>query len=159
MDTDPRPAPVSRLTDHTGYWLNRLRADVHGSFERALAGLGITVAQWNVLVVLYHDTAATPQALATALAIDSGAVTRLLDRLAAKGLLARAPSTADRRSVELALTPAGRALTPTLAALADRNDAAFLGPLSAAERRQFRALLARLLEARGVAVTPRWRDE
>jgi len=51
-----------------------------------------------------------------------GAISKLADRLAAKALIVRTGSEDDRRFQTLTLTPAGRKLTPTLAALADKSD-------------------------------------
>jgi DNA-binding MarR family transcriptional regulator len=44
-------------------------------------------------------------------------MTRMIDRLAAKGLLERIPGTVDRRAISLRLTPAGDALVGTLPAI------------------------------------------
>lgn len=153
-----RHEDVSGLEDHLGYWLRRLSDEVHTAFERRLAARGVTVSQWCVLVAVYHGAVTTPLEVARRIAIDSGAVTRLTDRLIAKGLLRREADLADRRSIRLALTAAGRDLVPELAALADANDAAFFGVLMADERRQFARLLVRLLAARGIEATGRWQE-
>lgn len=150
--------PISGLRDHTGYWLDRLRGLVHGSFEQALAGHDVTVAQWSVLIAVLRGEARTPREVAEFIAVDPGAVTRLLDRLEAKGLLRRVPVPADRRSVTLELTPDGRSITPVLAALADDNDRACFGALTAPEQSQFRNLLAKLLASRGVTADRVWVD-
>lgn len=145
----------SGLRDHLGYWLRRLSDEVHTSFERSLATRQVTVAQWNVLRAVYAGLT-TPAEVAGYIALDPGAVTRLVDRLVAKGLIRRAADPVDRRLARLLLTEQGQALTPDLAALADRNDAAFFAVLSAAERRQLATLLARLLRARDIDLSG-WR--
>jgi DNA-binding MarR family transcriptional regulator len=43
----------------------------------------VTVAQWNVLVTVYHGHATTTE-VARYIAIDPGAVSRLVDRLPAR---------------------------------------------------------------------------
>lgn len=135
----------SRLTDHVGYWLRRLSDEVHHSFERQLAGHGVTVAQWNVLVTVYHDQAPTTTEVARLVGIDAGAVSRLVDRLAVKGLMFRCPDPVSRRSLRLSLTDAGRALVPALIQVADDNDAAYFGLLPPGERDALIGLLRRLL--------------
>lgn len=150
-----RPPQPSGLRDHLGYWLRRLSDEVHISFERTLAARQVTVAQWTVLRAAYAGLT-TPAEVADYLALDPGAVTRLVDRLVAKGLLLRATDPQDRRLARLHLTEQGRALTPVLAALADHNDAAFFAILTAAERAQFATLLARLLRAREIDMSG-WR--
>lgn len=144
------------LHAHTGYWLDRLRGLVHGSFEALIARHGVTVAQWSVLITLYREEASTPAELARFIDVDPGALTRLLDRLEAKGLLRRVRSSADRRSVSLGLTETAQALTPRLAALADENDRDFFGTLTPAEQAAFRQLLAKLLTSRGLTPPSSW---
>ena len=72
-----------------------------------------------------------------------GAVTKLADRLIGKSLVTRTADPTDGRAQTLALTPAGKRLVPKLAALADRNDAAFFDSLSATERETLEGLLRR----------------
>lgn len=148
---------TSGLRDHAGYWLRRLADAVHVAFERKLAAHDVTVAQWTVLVAVFKGDATTPLEAATYIGIDRGATTRLVDRLVAKGLIARAADPVDRRSVRLTLTDAGRELVPRLAALADENDAAYFNRLPAGEYDQFTETLTRLLAASGIEASGRWR--
>lgn len=135
----------SGLRDHVGYWLRRLSDEVHLSFERKLAAHGVTVAQWNVLVTLYRGEGQTVAEVARFIEADAAAVSRLVDRLAEKGLVARSADPASRRRVLLALTPPAAALVPVLIQLADQNDEAFFGTLPAAQRAELARLLQRLL--------------
>lgn len=149
---------TSGLYDHTGYWLRRLSNLVHQTFERALAEHGVTVAQWNALVAIYHGDAATPFELARFIDIDTGAVTRLVDRLVEKRLLDRFPDPKDRRSIRLELTQRGQQLVPQLVQLADENDRRFFGPLTVAEHQQLKALISTLLTAHGIPAPSSWRN-
>jgi MarR family transcriptional regulator, organic hydroperoxide resistance regulator len=135
------------LHDHVGYWLRRLSDEVHTSFERQIAARGVTVAQWNVLVTVYHRQATTTAAVAQFIGIDPGAVSRLVDRLADKGLMTRSPDPESRRRLQLSLTDAGRALVPDLIRIADQNDEAFFGALPPGERAALLRLLKQLLPA------------
>ncbi|HUT50422.1 MAG TPA: MarR family transcriptional regulator [Alphaproteobacteria bacterium] len=144
------PSDINGLYDHAGYWLNRLQAEMHGQLERRLSTHGVTAAQWGVLIGLYQGTSQTVRGLASFLSVDGGAVTRLIDRLESKGLVQRRVDRADRRSVILSLSEAGEALIPPLVQAVDEHDAASLGGLTAAERRQFLAMLSRLLMAQGI---------
>ena len=143
---------ASGLRDHVGYWLRRLSDEVHLSFERKLAAHGVTVAQWNVLVTLYRGEGETVAEVARFIETDAAAVSRLVDRLAEKGLVARFADPASRRRVLLALTPPAAGLVPMLAELADQNDEAFFGTLPPAQRAELAGLLQRLVsEARTVS--------
>jgi DNA-binding MarR family transcriptional regulator len=151
---------ASGLHDHVGYWLRRLSDEVHLSFERKLAAHGVTVAQWNVLVTLYRGEGVTVAEVARFIETDAAAVSRLVDRLAEKGLVARSADPASRRRVLLALTPPAVGLMPMLAGLADQNDEAFFGTLPPAQRAELAGLLQRLLsQARTVSRDSRDKKE
>jgi MarR family transcriptional regulator, organic hydroperoxide resistance regulator len=135
------------LHDHVGYWLRRLADEVHTNFERRIADRGVTVAQWNVLVTVYHQQPTTTGGVARFIGIDPGAVSRLVDRLADKGLMTRSPDPGSRRRLRLTLTGAGRALVPDLIRIADQNDEAFFGALPPGERAALMRLLQQLLPA------------
>ena len=133
------------LRDHVGYWLRRLSDEVHTSFERQLDAHDVTVAQWNVLVTVYRGDATTTTEAARFIGIDPGAVSRLVDRLAAKKLITRSADPQSRRSLRLELTPAGQALVPVLIGIADQNDTAYFGSLPPTEQTELVRLLRQLL--------------
>jgi DNA-binding MarR family transcriptional regulator len=144
--------------DHTAYWLHRLSTDVLARFEHRLSEHGVTVAQWKVLIALYREDATSPLGLATFIAVDSGAITRVVDRLLAKGLIVRKPSSTDRRSIDLGLSPGGKALIRDLVVIADVEDDAWLESLPTSELAQFKRTLAKLLRARGMDVPRQWSE-
>jgi DNA-binding MarR family transcriptional regulator len=127
-------AVVSSLEAHLGYWLRRVSNHVSHGFSRKLAELDVTVAEWVVLRELFDDHSTVPSELADRLGMTRGAISKLADRLAAKGLAIRNASADDRRYQTLMLTVEGRVLVPMLAALADINDAEFFGHLEPKER-------------------------
>ncbi|MFI5828552.1 MarR family winged helix-turn-helix transcriptional regulator [Streptomyces sp. NPDC051578] len=138
-------APTSGLRDHLGYWLRRLSDEVHARFERQLAEHGVTVSQWTVLITVYRGDATTTREVARYADIDVGAVSRLVDRLIAKGLISREPDPSSRRILRLTLTDAGRDLAPRLAEIADRNDAHFFAHLDPDQRLQLEEWIRRLV--------------
>lgn len=146
--------PPSELTSHLGYWLRLVSNHVSHAFARKVAEKDVTVAEWVLMRCLYDHESLAPSRLATAMGMTRGAITRLADRLVAKALVARRASPDDGRAQTLALTPAGAALVPELAALADENDAEFFGQLSQAERARLEALLRRLAERGAMTSVP-----
>ena len=76
--------------------------------------------------------------------IDAGAVTRMLDRLEAKGLLERVRSEADRRVVHLRLTAAGEAVAKKVPYVLAAVNNDFLRGFSDADWKQLRRLLGRM---------------
>lgn len=126
---------------------------VSGSFAAVLADTGYTVAEWVLLREL-HDGDLAPSALATRMGMTKGGISKLADRLADRGLIARRGNPDDGRSVALALTDAGREAVPALAALADANDAAFFDDLPEDERKRLRDILVRLAERHRIGPSP-----
>lgn len=95
-------------TDNSyGYLLRRLYASIQRHVEKRMQPLDLTALQWAPLLLLAEGRGNTAAELARSMDIDTGAMTRMLDRLEAKGLLARARSASDRRVVHLELTADG----------------------------------------------------
>jgi DNA-binding MarR family transcriptional regulator len=112
--------------------------------DKALEPAGLTNAQWVPLIKLHMGQASTVAELARECKLDGGAMTRTLDRLEAKGLVARVRSSEDRRVVNLALTPAGREAARGIPAVLCTVHNAFLRGLSVAEWQQLMDLLRRI---------------
>ena len=85
--------------------------------DRRLVEHDLTHAQWVPLYKLAHGECGTVAELARTLQSDPGAMTRALDRLEAKGLVARVRSSEDRRVVNLELTDAGREVAAVVPAV------------------------------------------
>ncbi|WP_181782652.1 MarR family winged helix-turn-helix transcriptional regulator [Pseudonocardia pini] len=79
--------------------------------------LGLGVPETTILVHLLHDGPRTPTALARRVGVTPASVTAQLDRLELAGHVVRQANPRDRRSVLVALTPAGRALVDRIFAV------------------------------------------
>ncbi|MDI1464378.1 MarR family transcriptional regulator [Catellatospora sp. KI3] len=79
-------------------------------YRPVLDRLGLTYPQYLVMLVLWERGEVSVKALGVALQLDSGTLSPLLKRLEAAGLVVRARSARDERSVLVGLTPAGDAL-------------------------------------------------
>ena len=93
--------------DSVGYLMRRVLMAITQAADKRLEPDGLTHVQWGPLFMLRSSRASTVAELARELQTDAGAMTRLLDRLEAKGLCRRERSTEDRRVVRIALTPEG----------------------------------------------------
>lgn len=145
-----------KLSDHTAYWLHRLSRSVLARFDGRLSELGITVAQFMVMLVIYSVEGMTPQNLSKYIDVDKGSITRIIDRLVAKGQVVRRAIREDRRVVALELTKEGEKLMTKLLKIADEEDNAWLSVLSVAEMSEFRKLLGKLLTAQGITYPEDW---
>jgi DNA-binding MarR family transcriptional regulator len=146
--------PVSDLKSHLGFWLRFLSNHVSQRFARKVEGQGVTVAEWVVLREMFDVEISSPSGLASAIGMTRGAVSKLIDRLCEKRLVTRDQAANDRRYLDVRLTPAGRALVPKLAALADQNDAEFFSSLTPDERRRLEATLRKLVAQNKLRALP-----
>ncbi len=144
----------SDLEAHLGYWLRTVSNAVSYSFAGKVGQAGVTVAEWVFLRVLYDTGRIAPSLLAERIGMTRGAISKLADRLIDKKLVQRRADPGDRRAHTLALTRSGRALVPKLAVLADRNDAAFFGVLTAGERDQLERLLRKIVSVHELRSMP-----
>lgn len=109
-----------RVEESFGFLINALRARMMAVMDRELASLGITSAQWAILVQVGNTPGCTAASLCRKVHYDTGSMTRMLDRLEEKGLIQRTRSAHDRRAAHLALTEAGEDIHRRLPAHAVR---------------------------------------
>jgi DNA-binding MarR family transcriptional regulator len=150
----PSIRPTSELTAHLGYWLRHVSNHVSQAFARKVEAHGVTVAEWVLMRPLLEEENLAPSRLADRMGMTRGAISKLADRLIAKGMLVRAADPQDGRAQTLALTPGGRALVPVLAALADANDAEFFDRLAPDDRAALLRILRGIVEQHGFTSLP-----
>jgi DNA-binding MarR family transcriptional regulator len=126
------------------YLLNRLVAAMNRRLARALQAQGLSQRLWRVLAVLAAGDRRSLRALEAETIVPQSTLSRLIDRMAADGLVAKAGDRGDGRSVRIALTPAGRAayLRMLPVALAERDRV--LAGLSPGEVETLMDLLGRM---------------
>ena len=146
-------ATPASLKSHLGFWLRFVSNHVSGNFAAKLEEVGISVAEWVALREL-HDGELPPSALASRLGMTRGAITKLAGRLIRRKLIRRRADVADGRGQFLTLLPAGKALIPKLAALADRNDAEYFSFLGKAERTQLERILKDIVRHHRLSQVP-----
>lgn len=131
--------------ESAAYLMRQILTLVMAQVDLALEPRDLTSAQWLPLLKLHMGHASTVAELARECKLDTGAMTRMLDRLETKGLIARVRSSEDRRVVNLELTPAGKATAKEIpAALCDVQNA-FLEGFTVAEWQQLKDMLRRIL--------------
>src|ERR1700730_5576007 len=122
-----------------GQLMYRVRAAQMSALDRELAkdpdlaALEISAAQYVIISVLAKRGVDSAAQLCKDLSYDAGAMTRMVDRLEAKGLISRRRCPGDRRVVKLELTEAGLAAIPTLRACSVRVLNRFLRGFGEAE--------------------------
>jgi len=145
----PRPTcfyvgEAYNMSESMGHLLFHLTMSMKREVEGRMEALDLTDAQWKPLWMLKLGKADTAFELAKIMGIDAGATTRMLDRLAAKGLVERVRSETDRRVVHLRLTADGhRAAEQVPHVLADVNNELLSG-FSKQEWMQMKDFLQRM---------------
>jgi DNA-binding MarR family transcriptional regulator len=108
------------------------------------AGLDVSQGEAHILAHLAGSGTATIAELHQALAHKRSTLTSILDRLAERQWIVRQSSAADRRSFEIALTPAGKRHARKVLRYLETLEQEMERRLTPAERRQFAGLLEKV---------------
>jgi MarR family 2-MHQ and catechol resistance regulon transcriptional repressor len=146
-----RPAGVDdpAIIEALRAYVKLLRAGkaVVARIEPRLAARGLTATQLGVLEAILHKGPLTQRELGRKVLTSAGNMTDLIDKLEARLLVCRSRVAGDRRSVRVALTPAGRTLIEALFPQHARDIADAMAGLTTMEL----AELGRLLRKLGMA--------
>lgn len=93
-----------------GFYFNTIFVDMKRSMEEKLKAYDLTHLQFSILINLYKNDVTTQKEILRYTNGDEASITRLIDRLEAKGLLNRVPSSTDKRKKHLVLTIEGEKL-------------------------------------------------
>ena len=130
-----------------GYLMKQALNSIKAEADDEMAEHGLTDAQWQPLHAISQSKVGTASDVARRINCDTGALTRMLDRLEEKGLIARTRSSEDRRVVHLKLTAEGeRAVSIVPHVLADVLNRR-LRDFSSAEVDQLKGMLRRMIAA------------
>lgn len=117
---------------------------IRRAYDRRAASLGVTSAQWRVLLSLGRESNLRQVELADRLDIEPITLCRILDRLGDSGLVERRPDPADRRAWRLALTKKAGPILDSLHALATELRGEAFDGLDVQQINQVREGLARI---------------
>src|SRR6266702_1044575 len=126
-----------RAQDSVGYLVKRAHSLMVDIMEPVFEARGFTFLQYVILSWLRDGIALNPKDICAQYRHDSGALTRVIDQLAERGLLERVRRDRDRRKVELQLTPAGRETVERLIPLVVDKLNLALSDFSSAEVEEF----------------------
>ncbi|MHC8406678.1 MULTISPECIES: MarR family winged helix-turn-helix transcriptional regulator [unclassified Pseudomonas] len=138
---------------HLGLLLGRTALLKDRIIDTHMEPHGITAAQFKVLIIMAQMGVDTPAELCRHLSLDSGSMTRMLDRLEQKGFLARQRSEADRRQVRLVLTEQGQQLMDRLPEIGADAMNELAGAITAEELKTLEHILHKILAAAGDSIT------
>lgn len=132
--------------DYLLYLMAQASAAASAEFHGALEAGGTPVSTWRIMASLYPDAALSIGELCDACLVKQPTMTRMVDRLAAQGLVARTQAAGDRRRVSVRLTAEGLTRAEALVEEARRHEARVLAAYSPAEAKALKAMLRAVTE-------------
>ena len=127
-----------------GYLVKRAHSLMLDIMEPVIEQRGFSFVQYVVMSALRDGIAVNPKVICSQFRHDSGALTRIIDQLAERGLLERVRRDRDRRKVELQLTAAGRETIESIIPLVVEKLNEVLADFSKAEVQELLRLLVKL---------------
>ena len=127
-----------------GYTLRRAQVAVFQNFAETVGATELTPGQFGVLAVIEANPGLSQTQLGNALGIDRSTVVAVIDRLEARGLVARQPAPNDRRSHALHLSDGGKTTLRRLTERVRAHEREIARHLSADEQTHLIELLGRV---------------
>jgi DNA-binding MarR family transcriptional regulator len=119
---------------------------ISGEFHLVVTAQGFTVSEWRVLASLAGSEPVNIGQLAEITTMKQPTVTRVLDRMQARGLIERLPNDADRRVTLVRITAAGTRLVSKLIPLALQHERRVLEPFGQQRAEDLKTTLRKLIE-------------
>lgn len=126
--------------------LNQATNTMNQRFKVALKRFGLSVSQWRALAALTTGDDLSLTEISQLTSINQPTLSRVIDQLVQRGLIAAAPRPSDGRFVAISLTPAGQDVLTEVWPIAWQHSERALAGLSAEESDQLRNLLKRVLQ-------------
>jgi len=138
-------ATLPDLGDHLCYWLRYVADNISHRFHRKLKQRNLTEAEWMALRLMFGaGPGITHFCLIRSLCMPRSAISKLVSRLEARGLVRRRSADGEIRAQRLSLTAQGEALVPELAAVAESIEDYFFLHLTSSARAGLIATLRQL---------------
>jgi DNA-binding MarR family transcriptional regulator len=137
------------VDDYLAYLVAAASHAISSQFHQQVREAGLGVLEWRVLASLAEGDGRPMRDVARLVLAKQPTLTKLIDRMAAAGLVRRGPSESDRRQCLVYITAAGRRRVAPLLAAAKRHEATVLSTLGAEDARRLKAILRRIIDTAG----------
>jgi MarR family transcriptional regulator, organic hydroperoxide resistance regulator len=127
--------------DNLTYLVAKAHRLLHNRLEETMRQAGVSVEQWRVLDRLRDREGQSMGVLAETVLMNHPALTKMIDRMVANGLVHRAPDQSDQRRVLVYLTDRGAALLEDLTRKARNHEAETQSLIGPANSKAIEALL------------------
>jgi len=126
-----------KLDKGLGFLVRLLDTRVNVLYEQLTTQNDITPRQFGVLLTLYQQGTLTLTELAQHIRVDRSTLGEMINRMAKRSLISKRDNGNDRRSAEVQIAPAGKAVLLKLVTGAAELQTALLAPLAAEDRANF----------------------
>lgn len=137
--------PIADLAEKPGHLVRRAYQVTTTIFESAAGRYRITPAQHVIMTALSRHPGIDQATVARLVALDLVTTGQVVARLQKRGLVQRVDSVSDRRSWTITLTAEGAKLLRRMQGAILRSQDELLSPLSPVQRKQFFAVMKRLV--------------
>ena len=141
-----REEPTSFVDDYLPALLAQASELISGEFHEVVRASGFSVSEWRVLATLLEGGPKSIGTLAQISLTKQPTLTRLLDRMEAKGYVERIASNGDRRLTFVRITPSGKREVSRLAALARDHEERVLKPYGLERAKELKSILRAMIE-------------
>lgn len=144
-----KQTPAARIDLDTlpGHYIRRLQQIAVAVFLQETEAQGVTPVQFAALQTVANTPGIDQRTLARSIGFDTSTIAGVVDRLEARDLMQRGPSSDDRRVRLLTLTDEGQALLRAVIPSMLRTQDRILEPLRPREREEFMRMLRVLVTA------------
>ena len=119
---------------------------ISSEFHEVVRRHGLSVSEWRVLASLDGSDGISIGRLAQLALLKQPTMTRMLDRMEARGEVARFAHDGDRRVTLVRITPAGHRMVSRLIALAREHEQRVMEPFGGKRAEDLKATLRRIIE-------------
>jgi DNA-binding MarR family transcriptional regulator len=141
----PEAPPHRFVDDYLPALLAQASQLISSEFHRVARQHGFSVSEWRVMASLAGGTAISIGQLAQVTVTKQPTVTRLLDRMEARGQVERLPHDSDRRVTLVRITPAGTHAVEHLMDLAREHERRVLEPFGLARAEELKRTLRHII--------------
>lgn len=140
-DTAPVGEIDHHLTGYIGYGMKRALSITQADLARVLAGYQLRAVSFSALSIIVAEPGLNQTQLADTLQVERSNLVMIIDELARRGLIIRAPVAHDRRRHALMPTAAGRSLAAAAQRDVTAHERDLFACLTAAERAELQRIL------------------
>ena len=134
-----------KLDRHIFYLFGQIYGRRDQQLAKSLRPFRLSVPQWRVMAALVDLGTCTINRLSDLTVVDRTTLSRTLDRMERNGLVARKRVEADKRSYEMRLTAAGRAMLRRIWPVMSYHNTRAIAGLSEREMAQLRAIIEKMI--------------